>query len=339
MSGKYTRKCHSLAIGGLLLGLLAGPSLAQDQIPVRFSAAANVGWAPVFVIADESTGIAAKHGLDADVKVFGAGLLTLEAALAGEVDVAFPNGRTSMRIVGEKKACFKAPITFMDSGSIELIGRTDLNSAADLVGAKIGTLAGSGGQTALEMWLRANNVDTTTVSVVNVAVPDMPIALAQGAVDAIIWTEPTLSQAKQILGDKVHTIGDIGSVYREVAPVNVTCSWAEKYGDDGMQRLTAAWINAVEYIKANPQPASEITGKQLRQKPEDIIKFWNSGHWLPDGWPADMSDRSLEMMASYSQYDVSLGNQAKATEFQGWYDSKWLKAVAPERLHLNKFAF
>ena len=207
------------------------------------------------------------------------------------------------------------------------------------MGRKVGTLAGSGGQTALEMWLRANDVDPSKVSIVNVAVPDMPIALSQGAVDAIIWTEPTLSQARKILGDKVHMFGDVGAVYREVSPVNVTCKWAEQYGDDGMERLTAAWIDAVDYIKANPEAAAEITGKRLRQEPADVLQYWNDGRWLPDGWPADLSDASIEMMVSYSEYDVSLGNQKEVTDLKGWYDSKWLKAVAPERVRLKEFSF
>ena len=102
------------------------------------------------------------------------------------------------------------------------------------------------------MWLKTKDIDPKKVEMVNVSPEDMPIAFAQGTVDGIIWPEPTPSLALEMTGSKAHQFGDIGSAFRDVSPVNVTCSWVKKNGDKGMEDLVAAWIDAVKFIKSNP---------------------------------------------------------------------------------------
>jgi NitT/TauT family transport system substrate-binding protein len=336
--GAHSRLGRKVLAGFALVALLeAGAASAQD-IKVRIGASSNIAFGPNFVLDDRGLGIAAKHGLDVNVKIFATGVQSMEAALANEMDIAIMNTRVGLPLIATGKACFKGPVNFIAIPSVRAVGAMAMNGPKDLAGKKVGTVAGAVGNIALHLWLDKYGVPRDQVTVVNVSPPDMPIALAKGSVDAIIWTEPTPGQAIEMIGkDKVHYVGNISEAYRDVAPLNVTCNWYERYGDKGMEKLTAAWIEAVEFLKKNPQRAAEITGKRLQMDGANVLKLWQDGNWLKEGWPADLSDDEIDMYRLNGDYLVSIKELPQAPDLTKWISSKWLKAVAPERVHLKKY--
>lgn len=319
------------------LAFFGSAANAQDTT-IRIGAASNVLFGPVFVLADSSNGIAAKHGLKVESRIFNSGIATMEAALAGELDVAFPNTRVLLPLLKSGKACFKGGIGFVDVNTVNLVTKTEITKPADLVGRKIGTRKGGIGEVALHMWLAKEGVDRTQVETVNMAEEDQPIALAQGSVDGIIWPEPTPSLALEIGGDKVHRFGDIGSAFRDVSVVNVTCNWVEKNGDEGMKKLVAAWIDAVDLLKNNPDEGVAVTAKALQLTPEDVKKIWTNGGW-PGGWPASLTDSQIDMYNTYGEYLKSNNELDSMPDMASWVSSKWLKEVAPDRVQFQKYNY
>lgn len=308
---------------------------AEDLIPLRIGAASNVLFGPVFVLADANNGIAAKHGLQVNSRIFNSGIATMEAAMAGDLDIAFPNTRVLLPLLHKGGACFKAGIAFVDVNTVRMIATTDIKKPEDLKGRKVGTRNGGIGEVALHMWLESKGIDRSEVEVVNLAEEDQPIALANGNVDAIIWPEPIPSIALEIGGDKVHDFGDISEGFRDTSVVNVTCDWAEKYGDVGMEKVVAAFIDAVEYLKANPQKGINLTAEALQLEPADVEKFWKQGGW-PAGWPANLSDGQIDMFEKYVDYLLKSGDLTERVDFSKWVSSKWLQKVAPDRVKLEK---
>ena len=152
----------------------------------------------------------------------------MEAALAGDLDVAFPNTRVLLPLLKSGKACFKGGIGFVDVNTVNMVTKATITEPRHLEGRKIGTRKGGIGEVALEMWMAAKGVDATKVQFVNIAEEDLPIALAKGSVDGIIWPEPTPSLALEVAGPSVHRFGDIGSAFRDVSVVNVTCSLGQR---------------------------------------------------------------------------------------------------------------
>ena len=331
-------------VGGLILALAGfgfgdrSQAETPPPTPIMIGAASNILFAPVFVLGDQTNGIAARHGLKADVRIFASGIATMEAALAGDIDVAFPNSRVLLPLLASQKACFKAGLTFVEVNSVALVARADIKTPQQLIGRKVGTLHGGIGEVAMDMWLAHEGIDRSKVQYINVAEPDMPIALAQGSVDAIIWVEPTPQLALQIMGDKAHYLGRIGDAFRDVSPVNVTCSWYAKYGDKGMEALVAAWIDAVNYIRANPGPTQALVAKRLQLKVEDVQKIWQNGGW-PEGWKADLSDSEFDMYNTYGKYLVDNHELTQMPDLSSWISSKWLRAVAPDRVKLTKYHY
>lgn len=315
--------------------LLCEAALAQGALTVRIGAASNVLFGPVFVLADSSNGIAAKHGLKVESRIFNSGIATMEAAIAGDLDVAFPNTRILLPLLKSGKACFKGGIGFVDVNTVNMVTKVGISQPKQLEGKKIGTRKGGIGEVALHMWLAKQGIDRAKVETVNIAEEDLPIALAKGSVDGIIWPEPTPSIALEVAGKAVHRFGDIGSAFRDVSVVNVTCDWIKRNGDDGMKRLTAAWIDAVELLKAKPDEGARVTAKALHLTPDDVKKIWKNGGW-PGGWPANLTDAQIDMYYVYGDYLKANKELAEMPDMGAWISSKWLKEVAPARVRLNK---
>ena len=72
------------------------------------------------------------------VEVFPTPEEALAAALAGDVDVALPDARSALAALAQG-ACFLAPLDFVDEDAMRLVGRSDLITADDLIGRKVGT--------------------------------------------------------------------------------------------------------------------------------------------------------------------------------------------------------
>ncbi|MCC6304483.1 MAG: ABC transporter substrate-binding protein [Rhodobacteraceae bacterium] len=309
-----------------------------ESIPLSISASLNIVFGPVFVLGDREIGIGERHGLDISVKMFPTGVASMEAALSGNLDLPIMNTAVALPVLVSDKACFRSGIIFTDFGNLKVVGDISLNSVADLVGKRVGTVERAIGNTALHFWLDLYQIPRDKVQIVNVQPQDMPAALARGDVDAIIWPDPVPSQIIAMMGpDKVHVIGNINEAYRDTVPLSVTCTWYEKYGDDGMQKLVAAWIEATDYVKQNPQKAAELTGAGLRQDPAVILKQWTEAGWLEGAWPADLSDSEMDMIMKNVEYLLSVGRIDKRPDLARWISSQWLKTVAPDRIHLSNY--
>ena len=305
-------------------------------LPVRIGVTPSLAFGIPFALADPATGIAAANALDISVQVYATPEEALAAAVAGEVDVALPDARAALLALAEG-ACFLAPLDFIDSDIMRLVGRSDLITAEDLVDRKVGTVAGSDGEVALRMWLSDEGVDWDDVEMVDTAAVDLVAALTGGAVDAVIWEEPIPAQALEACGEEeCRYIGEIGESYREVAPVNVTCRWQQAHGSSGMERLVAAWLEGKEYVRNNLDAAAAITADRLRLTPAEVAERWRDRGWV-QRWGANLTDAQLAMLEAYGAYLVATGDLAVAPGACSWVNSAWLSSVAPSLVSLEEY--
>jgi ABC-type nitrate/sulfonate/bicarbonate transport system substrate-binding protein len=306
------------------------------SIPLRIGVTLSLAYGIPFVLADPATGIAAANSLDITVEVFATPEEALAAAVAGEVDVALPNARAALTALAGG-ACFLAPLDFIDEDTMRLVGRSDLITADDLIGRKVGTVAGSEAEVALRMWLSDEGVAWDEVEVVDTAALDLVTALTGGAVDAVIWNEPVPGQALAACGEEAcRYIGEVGESYRQVAPVDVTCRWQQEHGADGMTRVVRAWLEGKEYVRNNLEAAAAITADRLRLTAEEVATRWQDRGWL-QVWGANLTDRQLEMLEAYGAYLVAAGELVTAPAVCSWVNSDWLASVAPSLVSLDEY--
>jgi len=305
-------------------------------IPVRIGVTPSIAFGIPFTLADSSTGIAAANALEVTVEVFPTPEEALAAAVAGDVDVALPDARSALAALAQG-ACFLAPLDFLDEDAMRLVGRSDLITADDLIGRKVGTVAGSPAEIALRMWLSDQGVEWSQVEVVDTAALDLVAALTGGLVDAVIWTEPVPGQALAACGEEeCRYVGEVGESYRDVTPVSVTCRWQQEHGAEGMTRLVRAWLEGKEYVRNNLDAAAAITADRLRLTPDEVASRWQERGWVQI-WGANLTDAQLEMLEAYGAYLVAAGELAEAPAVCSWVNSDWLVAVAPSLVTLDAY--
>jgi ABC-type nitrate/sulfonate/bicarbonate transport system substrate-binding protein len=310
---------------------------AAAGFPLRLGVTASVAYAIPFVLADPGTGIGAANGLEVATEVYPDPAAAFAALLAGEIDAAFPDGLSGLAALGGGK-CLQAPLIFLERDVMRLVGRSDLITPEDLVGRKVGTVPGEVGEVALRMWLSQAGVPWDEVTVVPTRPEDMPAALAEGRVDAVIWGEPVPAEALAACGaEACRYVGDIAASYREVVPLSVTCTWADAYGDEGMTRLVRAWLEAKEYTRSNRPEAAAITAGRLHLTADEVANVWEVRDW-PGAWAADLTDGQLAMLEAYAAYLVESGGLAGAPDLCSWVSSRWLREVAAELVALETYA-
>lgn len=314
----------------------ASTTSAAIALPIRIGVTASIAYAIPFVLADEATGVAAANGLAVTVEIFADPAQTLEALLNGEVDAAFPDGFSALSALAAGN-CLRAPLTFLDRDLMRLVGRNDLIAADDLIGRKVGTVTGSAGEIALRMWLSDEGVSWEEVAVIPTRSEDMPAALAEGLVDAVVWSEPVPAEALAACGEEsCRYVGDVGAAYREVVPLSVGCAWPRRDQTAGLTGLVRAWLEAKEYIRNNRAEAASITADRLHLTPAEVTGLWEQRNW-PQAWAADLTDDQLGMLEAYAAYLVEAGEPAEAPDICAWVDSRWLREVAPSLVALDAY--
>ena len=301
---------------------------AAAGLPLRIGVTASVAYAIPFVLADPGTGIGAANGLEVTVEIYPDPATALGALFAGQIDAAFPDGLSGLAALGRGE-CLRAPLTFLERDVMRLVGRSDLIAPDDLIGRKVGTVLGEAGEVALRTWLSQAGVPWDEVTVIPTRPEDMPTALAEGRVDAVIWNEPVPGEALAACGEEAcRYVGDLAASYREVVPLSVACPWAESHGDEGMTRLVRAWLEAKEYTRNNRPQTAAITAGRLHLTADEVASLWEARGW-PDAWTADLTDGQLTMLETYAAYLVEAGELAGAPDVCTWAVSRWLREVAP----------
>ncbi len=297
---------------------------------------ASIAYAIPFVLADETTGLAAANGLAVTVEIFADSAEAREALLNGEVDAAFPDGLSALKALAAGH-CLRAPLTFLDRDVMRLVGRSDLIASDDLIGRKVGTVTGSAGEIALRMWLSDEGVPWEEVTVIPTRPEDMPAALAGGLVDAVVWSEPVPAEALAACGEEAcRYVGDVGASYREVIPLSVSCTWSRERRTEGLTGLVRAWLEAKEYVRNNRPEAASITAGRLHLTPAEVAGFWEQRNW-PQAWAADLTDDQLSMLEAYAAYLVNAGELVQAPDLCSWVDARWLREVAPSLVALDRY--
>jgi NitT/TauT family transport system substrate-binding protein len=202
-------------LGGIGAALLApAAALGQTLTTVRIGAFLIDPFLQPYYAQDQ--GMFAKAGLQAEIQSLStqaslAALIgnSLDFANSDLVPIANARSRGLDVIIVAAGAHYNSKVP-----TIALITSADstIHSAADLKGQVVGTPSlNSGPSIAIQEWLRKNNVDASTVRLVEIPLPAANAALQRGTIAAALNGEPFLSDAKgtiRILGYPYGAIAD-----------------------------------------------------------------------------------------------------------------------------------
>src|SRR5690349_11031938 len=185
------RKRGAALLGFIALTLIAcadagGRAIAADP-KVRIFSGTDEHWVQ-FQVA-KGKGFFKDEGLDADVTVFTTGATATEAFRAGRGDFISAGDLPSAAMWKTGNVIGLAPLS-SDTEIFGIVGKKEINAPGDLRGRKIATRMGSTGEFLLYRYLASGGLSPSDLTIVDLAPPDMVVALVHGDIDAFAWLAP-----------------------------------------------------------------------------------------------------------------------------------------------------
>ena len=213
------------------------------------------------------------NGLNVTIQSYAKGLDAVNGVINGESDIG-----TASEFVIAGQALNNASIYAIGSVSKALpffvVARTDegISGISDLVGKKIGITLGTNGQFYFGTFLESNNLNLSQVTLVNVPTPQLPSALANGTVDAVMTFQPYINQIESLLPDKTIMWSAQGNQYAYQEAI-CSQSWATAH-PDLIVRFLKAMVQAENYGAAHKDKAMAIVADTLNYTSSYMAIVW-----------------------------------------------------------------
>jgi len=251
-----------LALAVTTLTFASGQQATDENglIPVHFAADGFLLGAQSWVAAEK--GYFADEGLDARVSLFGTGIDAINAVIAQQADLgpgldfAVLNLAAAAAENMQVVACIAAPAP----GFHQLAVRNDINEPRDLLGKKIGYVAGTSEHLVTIRYLEQNGVGLDEVELIPFpGLFEMVGALRTNDIQASwVWLSGT-QEAREDPNLKILT--DDSAVLDTLAIYLVTRSdWADA-NKDTIERVVRAYDNASRAIANDVTEAAQIIGE------------------------------------------------------------------------------
>ena len=266
----FTRRALTLAaflvaLIGILADSAAAEEIGTEAKPLVIGTVRFFGFLPAYRIADQlkSQGIATK------IVEFPSATERLEAVAAGYAHISYAGLTASILLRARGKNVVIVAST--NEKGRALVGKPDIADVKALRGKKIGVTFGSIEQMTLIAELRMNGLDPNKdVTLINMPVTDMPVALNGGSIDAYMGFEPWATFGEQKFGAKVLS-------YPFDTPLGAIDSGVETTEDfikarpDLVKAVVAAHVAAVKYYRAHPDDIIKA-GVDSYKVPESVMR-------------------------------------------------------------------
>jgi len=223
----------------------------------------------------ENKGYFNEEGLDVTIKDFQSGKASFNDMLDNGVDISTV-APTPIMFNSFKRQDFSIFGTFVDSNEdVKVIASKDagITTTADLIGKKIGIVDGSTSQFFLSAFLTFNNLKDSDVETIDFAPPDLPDALNDGEVDAIVIWEPHAYNAQQLLGEKAIRLPS-SEVYLETFNFMVMNNFAQD-NPEILKRFLKAIDRATTFMQNNKEESQTIVAERLDLDKEVMNALWD----------------------------------------------------------------
>jgi NitT/TauT family transport system substrate-binding protein len=240
---------------------------AVSTSPIAVKAAWNTitaNQSPAWVAQDK--GLFTKQGLNVDLSFIQGSVAALPALAAGEVSIlqTTPVAAVQARIKGLDTVVLGDHIPFINQ---RLVAVQSVKSIQDLKGKTIGaTKPGASDDFTLALVLKKEGLDPkkdVQIAYLN-DVPGQVTALSNGLVQAIVVSPPTnLTAAQAAKAHEVLNFYDLKIPYPGDGVASTRAYVSSHH--DVVVKFLAAYVDAIAYIKANPDDAKQIVAKYTKQ--------------------------------------------------------------------------
>jgi len=258
------RTLHTTLAVLAALAVISGcaPSPAEEATPITVAYAPFESVGLLFVAEDQ--GFFAANGLAVTYREYPTGVGALDAAMAGDADIAVGAAEFPLVTKAFQGARVSAIATIDRPDFIYLIGRKDrgIQGPADVRGRRIGTVAGSSAQFYLGRFLELNGMTMADVTFVDVRTPEeWRAAIANGDLDAVVLAQPEASLVSETLGANATFFSVQGSQPSYALAISAN-EWIAAH-PELVERFLSALAEAETFMAEHPAEASAIVQERL----------------------------------------------------------------------------
>lgn len=216
-----------------------------------------------------------QQGLEPVVKEYPSGKRALiDGLYAGEVDIT-ASADVPVAMAGLKGEDISILATSFNADNVNrIVARRDsgIERPTDLRGKRLATQSSSAVHFFLHLFLQEHGLKHEDVQLSYMKAEQLPKALARGDIDAFSMREPYVSQAKEMLGDKVVVFLQPG-LYQQIELILIRTS-LQKDTPDLIDGYLRALLKAEAFAASHTQEAIRITAKRLGVEQHSIAKMW-----------------------------------------------------------------
>jgi len=250
-----SKKFYNFLILIITLSVLSGCAPAKPPIKIAISAWAGVEPAELAA----QLGFYEKRGVKVELKRFSTYSDSIDALRDGKTDAGMHTLDDTIRNISSGRDVRVVLLTDYSNGADGIVVRPGIKTLDDLKGKKIGAEIGTVGHFSLLKILNIVGLTPKDVTIVSIPAWEIQQNMINGAIDAGVTWEPFLSDtANKINGNILITSRD----YPETIITTMTFdNDVIRQRPDDVQKITAAFFDAVEYMKNNPDDAYMRMGK------------------------------------------------------------------------------
>jgi NitT/TauT family transport system substrate-binding protein len=229
---------------GALISSVVFASGALGQTPVTFQLNWTAGGSNAGFAAAVGEGYYKAVGLDVTIVQGNGSGNTAQLVAAGRAQVAYADAVAVSQLIA-KGAPMKIVSTIYQSNPNEVMAlkKTGIKSVKDLAGKKVGIPSASSQATMLPLFLKANGLKESDLTLMNMPVASMVPSLLQGQVDAVLGS----MDAYQIQAESQGAQLDIYT-----------------FADYGVPTVSTSIFASNSYIKDNPEVLKKFIAASLK---------------------------------------------------------------------------
>lgn len=330
MTSRYTHAICALG-ASLALSAVAGASFAQE-VALSIGTQPYPGEGSLFVA--KAKDFYGKAGLKVDDRKMQSGRLTMDAMLAGSLNIATPVETGPMfAIANGNDLAVLGQISFNAEEVKPLVRNgSGVKGPKDLAGKRLGYGAGSSNQYALYNWLKMGGVPQSKVTLVNLQPPEIVAALLGGTIDVGFTWEPFLSTAVQKSNGQI-TMVEGQRLYSSRLLLISRMQWA-KENPEPIARLLRSLISAADWMKSNRAEAVRITAEQISMDPKALDAIF-------DRWQFDVEltadlEKAFDDQFQWASEAGLLPPGTRKPDFSKHFVTEPLTKVRPQAVRLKR---
>lgn len=227
----------------------------------------------MFAYLANDLGIFKKHGLDVQLNNFSSYSSSVQAFLAGHLDIITTPSSDAITPYSQGAKFSVIMLTDKSLGSDGLVVNKNIKSIQDLKGKTIATELYTVDHMYLLSLLDKAGISPDQVKVVNMAIADSGAAFMAGKVDAASIWEPYLSKA--LTSNNAKLLYSSKSNPDLITDSIIASQASMQNNPKAVQAFVDSWYEAVDYWKKNKAKANNIMAKHLEVSDKEFTDMMN----------------------------------------------------------------